>query len=398
MIFECEKSKILNSLKNISKVVPNKSTISQLENIKFSLIENELSLTGTNNIEKEERLVVMYKLQVNNLDNSKGEFTVNSKLFTDIIKNTTSKNITITINENENTTAYIKADSSEHTININSAVDYPKLPDICDVKNTITIKQKTLKSMIKQTIHSVSNNDIKPIYTGEYFSIYNNILEVSACDGRRLARRFEKIECQDNIEFVVPSKAMKIVNRILSNKTNDNCEIIKFPKYVVFKIGNYTIMAKLLVGEFMKVKDIVSTGIDNSNIKVIIKTKELLSCLKNCSSILNSKNRAPVKLNFNENDVSITCKSPLGSINEQIEIISSSISKQLRKRGLSLNYIFIGLNNQFLLDILKNIDDDEIEIYMTFLTNPIVKPVVIQPVHDCNSQYLIMPIHLTSFE
>ena len=54
--------------------------------------------------------------------------------------------------------------------------------------------QPILKSMIAQTIFSVSDNESKPIHTGCLFEIEGSRLNVVAVDGYRLSVRRETVE------------------------------------------------------------------------------------------------------------------------------------------------------------------------------------------------------------
>ena len=62
-----------------------------------------------------------------------------------------------------------------------AAGDYPEMPSV-DGVNDITLPQKTLRSMINQTIFAVATSDVRPIYTGTLFEIEDKTLTVVSVD------------------------------------------------------------------------------------------------------------------------------------------------------------------------------------------------------------------------
>lgn len=370
MKFECKKMELSEAIGNVSKAVPMKSTIPQLEGIKMSLIGNELTLTGYNL-----ELGITTKLEVTNVDNSSGDYIINSRLFSEMVRKMPSNDISININENNNMKAHIKAQNTNCKIAVLSAKDYPELPDTSN-GDKISIEQKVLKNMINQTIYAVSLNDIKPVLTGEHFQIQNGQFDLSAIDGKRLAIRHETISYQDNQSFVVPSKTLDEVSRLLKEDAKEDCQIINTSRHIVFKIGKYTIISRLLEGNFPNCRSSVPKDFKT---KVTVKTKELIECLERCSLLINEKNRAPIKLNFKDNILKIVCETPLGNIDEQLSL-SNMIGDGL----------LIGLNNRFLLDALKATESDQVQILM----NSPVHPMVIIPTQGDSFTFLLMPIQL----
>ena len=70
--------------------------------------------------------------------------------------------------------------------------------------------------MIEHTNHAVSTSDNKPILTGELFDMENNIFRMVAIDGFRLAVRTEPTAFSETKNFVVPSKTLNEISKLLS--------------------------------------------------------------------------------------------------------------------------------------------------------------------------------------
>ena len=87
----------------------------------------------------------------------------------------------------------IKCGRSVFNLMASEADEYPALADVASDKG-LSLPQPILKSMIAQTIFSVSDNESKPIHTGCLFEIEGSRLNVVAVDGYRLSVRRETVE------------------------------------------------------------------------------------------------------------------------------------------------------------------------------------------------------------
>lgn len=369
MNFNCNKLELSEAIGNVSKAVPTKSSIPQLEGIKLSLVKDKLTLTGY-----DLELGITTTVSVTNNDDSTGEYIINARLFSDMIRKMPSDNINININENNDMKAHLKALNTNCKIAVLSAKDYPEFPDT-STGDEISIPQSLLKNMIHQTIYAVSLSDIKPILTGELFDIKNGYFNLVAIDGKRLAISHENISSNQTIKFVVPSKTLDEVAKILKDNSSQDCKIISTSRHITFQIDKYTIISRLLEGEFHNYESSIP---NTSKTEVILKVKELSDCLERCALLINEKNRAPIKLNFKDDSLKIVCETPLGNIDEEIKV------------NMNGDPILIALNNKFLLDALRVTDCDQVK----FLMNSPILPVTIVPMQSDSFTFLLMPIQL----
>ncbi len=361
----CNKSKLSEAINNVSKAVASKSTITSLEGIKIKLEGLEMTLTGY-----DLEIGIETKIPVKSNDN--GEFIVNARLFSDIIRRMPAEEITITIEENLEIT--IICDQTEYTINAMSSDEYPEIPKIEDSKS-FNFSQSVLKNMIQQTIFAVSLNDKKPILTGELFEIENGIFNIVAIDGYRLAIRTEKISEDVNMKFVVPSKALNEVSKLLADDDEKICTISLSRKHIIFDISGYYVISRLLEGEFHNYRNSIP---NEFNTEVIISTKEMISSLDRVSLLINERIKAPVKCNFDSETIKLSCKTALGKINDEIKAETVG------------NAIEIGFNNKYLSDPLKSVDDDKVKL----LLNGSNLPMKIVPLTGEDYTYLVLPVRL----
>lgn len=361
----CNKLSLCEAINNVSKAVAVKSTIPSLEGIKIILSDSMLNLTGYD-------LEIGIKTKISVRSQDSGEFIVNARLFNEIIKRMPTEEIMIEVAENLAIT--ITGGATQYTISATEATEYPDIPEFneCD---TFKISQSLLKNMINQTVFAVANNDTKPILTGELFDIEDGTFNLVAIDGYRLAIRTEKINCEKKFKFVVPSKALNEVSKLLKDADELQCEINTCKKHIIFDISGYQVISRLLEGEFHNYKGSIP---QSSNTEVIVKTKDLISCLERASLLINERIKSPVRCIFENGMVKMNCSTSIGKINDEISV------------DITGPKIEIGFNNKYFLDPLKAIEDDKIKLLM----NGSNLPMKITPLNGVDYTFLVLPVRL----
>ena len=116
----------------------------------------------------------------------------------------------------------IRSRRVKSSIQIQNADEYPEMMRVDD-EFSADIPQNKLKSMIKQVIFSVSNDETKAILNGvclEFDS--DNTLVMVALDGFRIAMRKEKINnCTGKKSVVIPKRAMQEIAAVLSSDDSE---------------------------------------------------------------------------------------------------------------------------------------------------------------------------------
>lgn len=365
MKFICSQSVLNEAVVNVSRAVPVKSPLTALEGIKMYLDRNVLELTGY-----DMELGIQTKIEVESEDH--GEFTVNAKLFSEIIRKMPSEKVSVEIDDKLKTT--IKGGDAEYNILALAADDYPSIPDY-DKSDTLTVPQGLLKNMISQTIFAVSMSDNKPILTGELFDIQDGIFNLVAIDGFRLAVRTEKINTEDRYHFVVKSKALSEVSKLLKDDGENNVNMYVSKKHIVFEIGGYMVISRLLEGEFHNYKGSIPT---NYSTEIILSTKDLIASLERCSLLIVEQTKAPVKCTFGDGQVKINCSTALGKLSD---VFGADITG---------NKVDIGFNCRYLLDALKASESDKVRM----LLNGGLSPMKIVPADGDAYTFLVLPVRL----
>lgn len=367
MKFLCKQTELNEALTNVSRAVPQKSTISALEGIKIYLNKNSLELTGY-----DLELGIQTKIEVSSEDI--GDCILNSRLFSEIIRKMPSETIEIEIDDNLTTT--IKGENAEYKIQALPADEYPSIPD-CDTGDNFTVSQAMLRNMINQTIFAVAVTDNRPILMGELFDIMDHNFNLVAIDGYRLAVRSEKIESDNHYNFVVKAKALSEISKLLKDDEKEQVTMHVSKKHIMFEIGSYTVISRLLEGEFHNYKGSIPT---THNTEIILNTRDLTDSLERCMLLINEKAKSPVRCIFKDGTVKLSCSTILGKLNDEIKVDHSGSSVE------------VGFNARYLLDALKATESDRVKLQLNGSTSPMK----IVPLEGDAYVFLVLPTRMRS--
>lgn len=363
----CSKSNLLNGVQIVSKAVPSKTTMSILECILINASQGEIKLTA-NDME----LGIETKIEGEILE--KGIIALDAKIFLEIVRKLPDNNITIETDINLKT--IITCEKSKFNIIGKSGEDFSYLPNI-EKNEPLIISQFTLKEVVRQTIFSIADNDNNKLMTGELFEINNDELKVVSLDGHRISVRNIKLKnSYGNRKVVVPGKTLNEISKILSGETDKDINIFFTNKHIVFEFDRTTVVSRLIEGEYFKIEQMLSKDYET---KVKINKKELLNCIDRATLLVKEGDKKPIIISINDISMELKINSTVGSMNEEIDIT---------KQGKDL---MIGFNPKFLIDALKVIDEEEVDLYFV---NP-KAPCFIRDIEE-KYIYLVLPVNFTT--
>lgn len=351
-----------------SKTVSTKSSIAVLEGLLLSADE-KLTLCGFD-------LSMGIKVSTDATITESGCLVLNAKILSDIIRKLPEDTIFLETDANLLTT--IRCGRTVFNIIGTNADDFPSMPEVNEEKSLL-LPQKTLKSLISQTIFAVSDNESKPIHTGCLFEAENTSLQVAAVDGYRLSVRRESIEdIHDTMKFVVPGTALREVERILDDSEN-LVEIYPDSKHILFRFGETVFISRLLEGEFLNYRSAIPSDLPY---EMTISVKEFISSLERVSLIVSERLKNPVRMTFEGNILQMSCITAIGKSYDECTFEGH------------VENLEIGFNNRYLLDALRAIDDEKVKICLKGSLNPMV----FKPENGDKFTYLVLPVRLKANE
>ena len=336
----CSKSELLQGVNTVLKAVPAKTTMPILECILIDTTDGQIKLTA-NDME----LGIETKIKGDILD--KGKIALEAKLFSEIVRKLPDSEVSIQTDENFR--ALIKCEKAKFNIAGKSGDDFSYLPEI-EKNQMVVLSQFSLKEIIRQTIFSIADNENNRLMTGELFEINGNEMKVVSLDGHRISiRKIELREDYNHIKVVVPGKTLKEVSKILTGGIEDYVHMFFTGRHIVFEFDDTIVVSRLIEGEYFRIEQMLSSDYET---KISINKKELQSCIERASLLVKEGDKKPIIMNILDDSMELKINSFIGSMNEDIDIT---------KTGKDL---MIGFNPKFILDALRVIDDENIDIYM----------------------------------
>ena len=359
----CDKALLSNAIDGVSKAVTLRSSIPALEGILLKAEGFQLTLTG---YDLEMGITTTIEANVRQA----GEIVLSAKLLGDMVRRLPSGEINIYTNESGNAT--IKGGVAEFDILAISASDYPDLPTP-GADHTLTIKAGMLRGMIEKTLYAVSQDDKKPAHTGELFAIEEDKLTVVALDGYRLAIVERPVQAEKHIRIIIPAKTLTEVNKLLGDD-EDDVHISANRRFVVFNSGNYTILSRLIEGEFLNYANVIPNGCKT---RVVLETRDFIDTIERASLIITERLKNPLRILFDASGkVTVRCQTNLGKV---VDEFSAQVEG---------DPVEIGFNNRYLLDALRNARCEKVVLE---LSGPL-SPVKILPEEGEDFIYLVLPV------
>ena len=366
MKFICNTKELNIACNNVIKAVSSKVTIPTIEGILIECGSDTLSLTG---YDFEFGINTILSVEVVEA----GAIIINAKILCDILRKLDDETVTIETNA---TAVSIISGAAQYNITGIDADDYPELPSV-NGGQQIELNQKLLHSMILQTVFAVADTESsKPVYTGLKFDISNDEITLVGVDGYRLAIRKEKVLYNgENITFIVPKKTIREVLKLMNTESDNAIRISIGRRHIIFEVENYSIISRLLDGEFLDYKTAVPQTISTT---VLINTNDAISCIDRTLPVIENNQKNPIRCLFDNDQLRVSTVSSLGRVVDYTHANTQG------------DRVEIGFNTKFMMDALNAADTDEVRIE---LAGP-VSPVKIMPIEGESFLFLVLPVRL----
>ena len=359
----CDKTLLSAAIDGVSRAVTPRSTIPALEGILLKAEGFNLTLTGY-----DMELGIVTTIEANVLE--AGDIVLNAKLLNDMVRRMPAGQISISVADNGKTT--IQGGVAQFEIQSMPAADFPQLPNT-GAEDTLTIQTGVFRDMIERTLYAVSQDEKRPAHTGELFEIEPDHLTVVALDGFRLAIVDREVKANKEIRIIVPGKTMNEVLRLLANDDEAEVHISANRRYIVFNTAGYTIMSRLIEGEFLNYKNVIPNG---SRTQAVLDTKGFIETIERASLIITERLKNPLRITFTEGKVIVRCQTSLGRVMDEFAAACEG------------DEVEIGFNNRYLLDALRNARTEQVRVQ---LSGPL-SPVKILPAEGNDFLYLVLPV------
>ena len=363
MKFECEKTLLASAIEGVSRAITNRSAIPVLEGIYLKAEGFNLTLTGYD-MERGITTTIECNVLV------PGETVLEAKLLLSMVSRMPAGDVSIELTDEGQ--AIISGGVAEFEIPAMNASDYPSLP-VTGADNTMTIPTSMMRELIEKTIYAVSQDDKKPAHTGELFVIEPGSLTIVALDGYRLAIIQRDVECTRDIRIIIPAKTLQELLKIMGGP-DDPVKIDANRRYVVFTTNGYTIMSRLIEGDFLNYESVIPK---EKRTRVTVDCKTFINTIERASLIITERLKNPLRITFAEDKITVRCQTPLGKVVDEFAPVA-----------MTGDPVEIGFNNRYLLDAMRYSKCER----MVLEINGPLSPVKILPEDGKDFIYLVLPV------
>ena len=373
MQFTVSSKKLFTKLQAAAQVINKKNTLPILDCFMLGLRGNILNIASTDG---EVRLVT--KVEV---EEAQGDVkvAVNAKTLVDALKELPDQPITFEVNE-DNFEVCIHYHNGKFNFIGQSADEYPTPKNLDEkVKQELNIDSDVLLNGISGTVFAVSDDELRPVMCSVFLDITKDDLTFVASDGHRLVKLVSKIaRGTDKASFTLPTKGANIITNLLA-KQSEPVKIRFDFNNAVFDLTDYTVTIRFIDGRYPNYNSVIPAN----NINKFTISKSSLSAIIKRVSVFASEASSLIKLDIDNNALTVSAQ----------DIDYSTAAEE----NIAIEYdgtpMQIGFKYTFLLDLLKNMHTDEVELQ---LSDP-SRAALIVPIgggSGWNSTYLLMPMQL----
>lgn len=276
-------------------------------------------------------------------------FCVPSADFLKAVDNLNDVVVTLTLDESTHT---ITCDygNGKFSMPYEDANEYPLANiDTTDLKDFIVDGKKILKA-IELTGFATANNELRPVMNGIHFDFFADGMVCATSDGHKLARYKDKSITRDDDgtvpNFTMPKKPSNILMSVLSTFEGD-VKVSFNDKALCVSNADFRLSARLLDFHYPNYDAVIPK---TSPITVTADKDSLLNALKRVLPMANDSSYL-VELDFSSGQVVVSAKD-IDFSKSASETVTCDCEKELK----------IGFKGSTLIEILRNINDDNVVI------------------------------------
>ena len=368
MQFTCNVSKLIEALQIATKALAARTTNPILEGVLVETNEDAVVLTCS-----DERITIVTRFEAEVSKHGRG--VVPGKLFNEIIRRLPDGDVTVTMNDRFSFN--IRSGASRMNIAGQDADLFPMLPKMENVRE-INLPQYMLRDMIQKTEFAIASEDVREVLTGCCLEIADGNAGMVALDGFRMALR--RAKCSDILErlsAIIPGRAVSDIGKLLTGDENSFVQLDFGGNKLHIKLEKTEIFVILVEGEYVNYRQILPRTFGT---KIALDLEPFRRCVDRAALIAREGNNNLLLLRIADSQLVIEAHSQIGDVREELEI---------EQEGADLTIAF---NVKYLIDVVRYIDADRIEIKL----NTPITPCIITPVADPDYIHLVLPVRTSA--
>jgi DNA polymerase-3 subunit beta len=371
----CAREALNLAFQTASSVVPQRSTIPALQNVKLTARcgaqGGSLEVVGT-----DLEIGVRYTV---------GEFPAGDKpIPVEVAEEGTlvlsatrvagllreSRDETVTLHSDGNLATLQFKDSRYKIVGIDPA-DFPDLPSF-EAKGAVRVETAELAAMVRRTLFATSAEITRYALTGVLVELKEKELRLVASDGKRMALARRKAPgAAKSFRAIAPPKALQLLVQVLGEE-DAHADFHVEENQIKIQTRRAMIFARLIEGNYPNYEEVIPKNADK---QVEIPVAALHSGMRRASLMTSDKGKA-VKLVLGKNRLKLETRAQ--------EIGESEIEIPVKYAGEAMDIIF---NPDFFLDFLRVVEGETLELRLKDRNTA----AVLKPAGD-DYTYLVMPL------
>lgn len=322
-----------------------------------------------------------------------GSITLPARLFNEIVTRLPEMEITLESPNNEeeesNFVATLSSASGKFQLTGIDAAEFPELP-VIETKETLELPISALIEGLSGCLFAASAELSKQVLTGVHLKIQGSgednqgdILEFAATDSHRLAVVATDLNSESeqpinlpDFAVTIPAKALRELERILSDTDTDKVKVRFDDTQMIFELGDRLLTSAKIPGDYPAYRQLIPS---NFSRQMIVERKRLLSSLE-LVAVLAQKN----------NLVKFSLDNAKGELIVSADAQDIGNAKQSLPAEIMGEDIDIAFNIKYLMDGLKALSATEIKMQL----NEWNQPVIFTPLGGLKMTYLVMPVQI----
>ena len=375
-----KKSTLLEKLYPTMGTVSTKNTIPSIEGVLIETLGGNTVRLSTYDMNKGVRATLEAERVI-----APGSYIISANRLLQIIKVLSEDELTIEVDDS--LTATVTSGKASFSLSALPGKDFPTMPDLSGPRG-FEVESGVLKDMIAKVLHSVAEQDSRPMLCGAFFRIMENRMEVISCDSYSLSRRSVSCDLRDvgeisvlDFSFLVPGHALNELVRILGDGDEITCVKIA-RKHAIFFFNDIIFFTRMIDSEYIDYERIIPK---DQTIHLTIPRDRMLAALERATLIaeerIQGSGRSYVKLIISGNLMSITSTSVNGKVYDEIVVTHE---------GEDLE---IGFNCRYLINSIRATEGEILDLSFKSAT----QSVTIRP-HEKSAErdffYMVLPVRM----
>lgn len=360
---------LLRALARTSRILTSKTRLPVLQNLLLFTEDGQLRITAAN-LETTESVWAGAKID------KEGGLCVPARLFTELVMTLPADTVRLVVKEGS---LVVSCGKTQATVAGTPATEFPQ-PSTKKQKGS-GIEKDAFVGALSLVLYAAAADEGRPLLTGAKLTSIEDGVQVAATDGYRLSVKTVKLSIRQNLDLVVPARALsEVVKVAIEEKEAVSVEFAQNPDgQLVFRVGDTEVVTRAIDGQYPSFEKIIPKTYTT---RAHLGRDELARAVKS-ASVFARDNANIVRLSINNQVLTIDARSAQAGGN-RVEVAA-----QIDGDGGE-----IAFNSRFLLEFLANFPEEELLFEMTGSLNP----GVFRPVKDASFLHIIMPVRVSSGE